>query len=407
MTMRAESVPPVRDFTLAEIEGVIESGLMTFFEVGAALAQIRERRLYRETHDTFEAYCQERWSFNRQRASQLIQASEMSRILDIQPARASHVEALLPLKSQPELAREVVAEVRTAKGDDATAADYKEAVAKKTGRQVRPAPKPSAATKRVAEPDLSQDIPDDLVTAGADVDPSYEFPSNNEPAVAPKTEQWCQTCGGKYRGAACPCAATVDDDAYPRVSDVPCRFCGGEIVLASEADDRALATGLAQRIDGGAFNPSCGDCLEGGADELTTSDSAVSLEAQPTAAATAPANGVRANAERSRDGWRPVRSAISDPTPARRTGMDGGSVIYVDATAGAITRALFSHGGGVVAIVDAIAEEAPAEQYVALVGLMSERLPIEQARALYRRLDTRIRVHNDQQTALHLTGKAS
>ena len=396
MTMTAESVPPVRDFTLAELEGVIESGLMTFFEVGAALAQIRERRLYRETHDTFEAYCQERWSFNRQRASQLIQASEMSRILDIQPARASHVEALLPLKSQPELAREVVAEVRSAKGDDATAADYKEAVAKKTGRTARPAPKPSAATKRVAEQDISQDIPDDLATAGADVDPAHEFPFNNEPAVAPKAEQWCQTCGEKYRGDH---SCDGEEEPYPRGADIACSRCGGGILVNTAEMDRALARVVAEGRHGEILCLACP-----GADTVSWRRT---VDVEPTVAATVPADGVRADAERSRDDWRPVRSAISDPTPARRTGMDGGSVIYVDATAGAITRALFSHGGGVVAIVDAIAEEAPPEQFTALVGLMAERLPIEQAKALYRRLDTRIRVHNDRQTALHLTGKAS
>ncbi len=396
MTMTADQVAPVRDFTLAELEGVIESGLMTFFEVGAALAQIRERRLYRETHDTFEAYCQERWSFNRQRASQLIQASEMSRILDIQPARASHVEALLPLKSQPELAREVVAEVRAAKGDEATAADYKHAVAKKTGQPVRPSPKPAAATKaRKLEQDISQDIPDDLATAGADVDPAHEFPTNNEPAVAPKAEQWCQTCGEKYRGDH---ACDEDEEPYPRGADIPCARCGGGILVNTPEMDRALAKIVAE---GRRDEILCLACPN--AEDVSWRQT---VDVEPTSSSSAASNVVekeelpRSEPGVRRDDWRPMRSAISDPTPARRAGADGGAVIYVDATAGAITRALFSHGGGVVAIVDAIAEEAPAEQFTALVGLMSERLQIEQARALYRRLDTRIRIHNDRQTAL-------
>lgn len=62
--------------TLGDMESVIEKGLQTFVEVGAALSQIRKERLYRETHGSFEAYCQDRWGWSRQRSSQLIAASE-------------------------------------------------------------------------------------------------------------------------------------------------------------------------------------------------------------------------------------------------------------------------------------------------------------------------------------------
>lgn len=63
--------------TLAKHEAVIERGLHTFIEVGNALHAIREDRLYRTSHDTFEEYCQVRWGFNRHRASQLITAAEV------------------------------------------------------------------------------------------------------------------------------------------------------------------------------------------------------------------------------------------------------------------------------------------------------------------------------------------
>jgi hypothetical protein len=43
--------------------------------------EIRERRLYK-AYGTFEDYCRERWQMNRQRASQLITAAEVSKILD-------------------------------------------------------------------------------------------------------------------------------------------------------------------------------------------------------------------------------------------------------------------------------------------------------------------------------------
>lgn len=65
--------------TLATHEAVIERGLNTFVEVGAALAAIRDGRLYRDTHGTFEDYCQERWSLTRRHVNRLVAASEVVR----------------------------------------------------------------------------------------------------------------------------------------------------------------------------------------------------------------------------------------------------------------------------------------------------------------------------------------
>ena len=62
--------------TLAECEKVVERGLATFVVVGEALARIRDGRLYRESHKTFEAYCDERWGMSRPRAYQFIAAAD-------------------------------------------------------------------------------------------------------------------------------------------------------------------------------------------------------------------------------------------------------------------------------------------------------------------------------------------
>lgn len=61
---------------LAQLEAVIERGMNTFIEVGAALYTIRDQRLYRSDFETFEAYCQERWGFSDSRARQLIGAAQ-------------------------------------------------------------------------------------------------------------------------------------------------------------------------------------------------------------------------------------------------------------------------------------------------------------------------------------------
>jgi hypothetical protein len=60
--------------------------LATFFEVGVALLEIRESRLYRADFATFEQYCLERWGFARARAYQLTEAalvtSRLSTVVD-------------------------------------------------------------------------------------------------------------------------------------------------------------------------------------------------------------------------------------------------------------------------------------------------------------------------------------
>jgi len=60
---------------LGELETVIERGLQTFYEVGKALEEIREKKLYRETHKTFETYCRDRWGIARQTAYRFIDAA--------------------------------------------------------------------------------------------------------------------------------------------------------------------------------------------------------------------------------------------------------------------------------------------------------------------------------------------
>lgn len=46
-----------------------------FYEAGAALRELRDKRLYRSTHRTFEEYCYERFGYTRRRPYQLIEAA--------------------------------------------------------------------------------------------------------------------------------------------------------------------------------------------------------------------------------------------------------------------------------------------------------------------------------------------
>ena len=61
---------------LYQLEETIEHGLNTFVDVGNALLEIRDNRLYRQEYHTFEDYCKERWNFVRRQADRLIEAAE-------------------------------------------------------------------------------------------------------------------------------------------------------------------------------------------------------------------------------------------------------------------------------------------------------------------------------------------
>jgi hypothetical protein len=56
---------------------VIARGLKAFLEVGTALSHIRDLKLHRAGHESFEAYCRDRWAITRGRAYQLIDAASV------------------------------------------------------------------------------------------------------------------------------------------------------------------------------------------------------------------------------------------------------------------------------------------------------------------------------------------
>jgi hypothetical protein len=105
-----EALIPSEPIELQAYEATIADGLQTFVDVGEALLAIRDKRLYRESHKAFEDYCRQRWGFNRQRASQLIQAADVSKILDSAglpaPANDAQARELAPLRDEPERLQE-------------------------------------------------------------------------------------------------------------------------------------------------------------------------------------------------------------------------------------------------------------------------------------------------------------
>ena len=127
---------------LETLEGVVQRGITTFIEVGRALAEIRDRRLYRQTHGTLEDYCHEKWLLSRTRAYRLIDAAAVvSPMGDIEPpSNERQARELAPLKGDE---AEVVAAWREAKakaeelGTPLTAKVVRNAVRKRVARVER------------------------------------------------------------------------------------------------------------------------------------------------------------------------------------------------------------------------------------------------------------------------------
>lgn len=60
-----------------ECKDTVRENLIAFFDVGDALKEIRDNRLYREDFDTFEAFCSETYKMKRAQAYRLIAAAEI------------------------------------------------------------------------------------------------------------------------------------------------------------------------------------------------------------------------------------------------------------------------------------------------------------------------------------------
>lgn len=114
-----EILAPLTDAERAafvEREAIIQARIRNFIDVGTALMDIRDHRLYRDDYDTFEAYCRERWGFVASRARQLISAAELT--LEIATTvTLPNERTARALLSFPEAARPVIAAAAQAQAE--------------------------------------------------------------------------------------------------------------------------------------------------------------------------------------------------------------------------------------------------------------------------------------------------
>jgi hypothetical protein len=115
---------------LVQLERTIETGITTFVEVGQALMEIRDSRLYRIEHKTFEAYCQEKWGMSRTYAFVTIESSKAAKnVLNCEQRPLTESQARPLTKLSPEKQPEAWAKaVEIADGEQPTARQVEQAV---------------------------------------------------------------------------------------------------------------------------------------------------------------------------------------------------------------------------------------------------------------------------------------
>jgi hypothetical protein len=154
---------------LVELENTITTGLATFIEVGQALAEINGEKLYRATHDTFEAYVKEQFGISRARSYQLIDAAAVSTIVDVRnEAQARELAGLDPVSAAAVHAAAVEAsgsarptakELGDARDDLGVRQDRGAGVRPRTGPSVPPVePRPQRPRRRRPLPDAFRDL---------------------------------------------------------------------------------------------------------------------------------------------------------------------------------------------------------------------------------------------------------
>ena len=89
---------PAEQADLATCEAALDNLRLAFAAAGKALQVIRDARLYRSTHDTFEAYVEQRWGMGKPQAYRLVEAWPLAERLSPIGERLteSHVRELLP-----------------------------------------------------------------------------------------------------------------------------------------------------------------------------------------------------------------------------------------------------------------------------------------------------------------------
>ncbi len=199
----------------AQLEATIERGMQTFVEVGLALMEIRDGRLYRAEFGTFEEYCQERWGWTDRRARMLISAAgvmdnlKTGTTVPVLPANEAQVRPLATLP--PDLQR----------------AAWREAVDTAPNGKVT-GPHVQAVVDRMTEPDDDDDETDTLYcvscihcrTVDSDID--IDFCKKHDKTIYPIGSIYGDLYGDSTQATTCP--DYQEDEPEPMPEPEPVRM---------------------------------------------------------------------------------------------------------------------------------------------------------------------------------------
>lgn len=138
------STSPLSDAERAELaaaESRIQRGLSGFVDAGAALSLIKDHRLYRDSHATYEGYLRDRWGLGQDYANKLVHAMTIALDLErkglLPPVRETHAREIG--RVQPEHRAKVWGDALAAAGGDpqAVTADMIAAATPKRLRKVK------------------------------------------------------------------------------------------------------------------------------------------------------------------------------------------------------------------------------------------------------------------------------
>jgi hypothetical protein len=209
MTVALATLNPAARVTLADCEQRIERALNGFVDMGQALTDIRDGRLYKATHGTFEAYCQERWDIGRDYADRMIAAAQV--VLTI-------VSKGLPAPTKESQARALVAVPEPERADV-----WREAVERTGGK-----PTAKAITEVVAE---RTQIPGPVDAADC---PPADPGATPEPAAHPS---WPTESELKPWETLAPPADRIAESMEPIADDPRDRTHGAEFESYDAAED--------------------------------------------------------------------------------------------------------------------------------------------------------------------------
>jgi len=129
-----------RSTDLNALEKIVTRGRATFLEVGTALWRIREAKLYKSTHSTWESWCHDRWWGSKRHADRQIVAARV--VIEMGPSVPIEAETQArELSRAPEQERSAVVqeiERRVGEGGTVTAEDVRAIVEEKTGKAKSP-----------------------------------------------------------------------------------------------------------------------------------------------------------------------------------------------------------------------------------------------------------------------------